>query len=528
MLRCCFWSCVALLMTGAGCSFAQADADAAPARPNIILLYTDDVGWGDLSCYNAPGAAVVHTPNLDALAHGGVRFTSGYATSATCTPSRFSLMTGTYAFRTPGTGILAGNAPLIIKPGSDTLPSQMQEAGYATAMIGKWHLGIGDDWEQDWNGEVKPGPLEVGFDESYIIVATPDRVPCVYLDGHRVDGWSPDDDPIRVSYKQRVGNLPTGKSNPEMLRYGADGQHSGTIINRISRIGFMDGGQSAWWTDETMADILLDRAGRFMTDSVGADQPFFMFLSLHDVHVPRAPAEEFIGQSDAGLYGDTLLELDAAVGKLMARLDALGVRDNTLIIFSADNGPIMYDGYYDQIIPNLNGHDPNGPFKGGKYLPFEGGTRLPLITYWPGGIAEPKVSDAIVSQVDLMHSLSALVGAPAPKQGYGDSANVLPALLGRSDSGRGFVVQQSPSALSIRWEDWKFISAGKRGWTPNKHKDPANPTYIDEFGAGAYLFNLAEDPGETTNLIKTHPQRAEQLRRLLERVKEQPMAGRLR
>ena len=490
----------------------------AKEKPNIVIIYTDDVGWGDLSCYNEPGKAIVQTPNIDSLAETGIRFTSGYCSSATCTPSRYSLMTGTYAFRKRGTGILSGDAPLIIEPGSTTLATQMKAAGYATGMFGKWHLGIGDG-NTDWNKAVKPGPLEIGFDDSFIITATPDRVPCVYLDGHYVAGLNPEkDEPLQVSYKGKIGDLPTGRTHPELLRYKGDGQHSDTIINRISRIGFMTGGDSAWWKDETMADVILDQTISFI-EEYKDEKPFFVFMSLHQIHVPRAPDEKFIGKSKAGLYGDTLLELDDAVGRFLKKLEDLGVRDNTLIIFSADNGPIPYDGYYEDILDNLNGHDVNGPFQGGKYLPFEGGTRLPFIVNWPAKIKEPKVSDAIVSQVDFIHSLSELVGAPKPENGYEDSANILPALLGESDIGREYIIQQALRTLSIRYGDWKYISAANRSWTLNKHKDKRTPTYVESLPPTALLFNLAEDPGETNNLIGQMPEKAAELEAILDKVK---------
>ena len=527
-----YWCLVSVVSVAAIALVASAEEQlGAPvtqdlARPNILIIYTDDVGWGDLSCYTPSDQVVVPTPHLDRLAESGIRFTSGYATSATCTPSRYSMMTGRYAFRTKGTGILAGDAPLIIEPGSATLPGQMQKVGYSTGMFGKWHLGVGDG-ATDWNGAVKPGPLEIGFDRSFIIPATPDRVPCVYLDGHEVAGLNPSvDAPLVVSYRKPVGDLPTGKSHPELLRYGADGQHSGTIINRISRIGFMVGGDSAWFTDETMADRFIDQSLAFIDRAADQKRPFFAVLSLHQVHVPRAPSERFIGQSRAGLYGDTLLELDASVGKVIDHLEARGLRDNTLIIFSADNGPIPYDGYYDGVIEALNGHDVNGPFQGGKYVPFEAGTRLPFLLSWPDRVAPGQVSDAIVSQIDLLHSLSRLVGASEPESGYGDSADLLSAFLGESDRGRDFVVQQALKTLSIRDGDWKYISAGGRAWTLNKHRNPESPTYIPELGSGAYLFNLRDDPGETKNLITESPGVASRLRGLLETVRQRPLAGR--
>ncbi len=186
----------------------------AQQNPNIVLIYADDLGYGDLSCY---GATQIQTPNIDKLAKQGLRFTNAHATSATCTPSRFSLMTGTYAWRKKGTGIAPGNASLIIPVDKITLPAVLKRAGYQTAIIGKWHLGLGGPEGPDWNGEIKPGPREIGFDYSFILPATVDRVPCVYVENHYVAGLDPAD-PIQVSYKEKVGDWPTGKDHPELLK----------------------------------------------------------------------------------------------------------------------------------------------------------------------------------------------------------------------------------------------------------------------------------------------------------------------
>lgn len=216
----------------------------APRPPNIVLILADDVGYGDFSCY---GATRVATPNVDRLAARGMRFTDAHSSSATCTPSRYSLMTGEYAWRKKGTNILPGDAALIIEPGRATLPSVLHAAGYATGCVGKWHLGLGRG-NIDWNGEIQPGPLEVGFDYSFIIPATGDRVPCVFVENHRVFGLDPQD-PIQVSYNEKVGNDPTGRERPDLLAMKLSAGHDGTIVNGISRIGFMSGGKSARWVD---------------------------------------------------------------------------------------------------------------------------------------------------------------------------------------------------------------------------------------------------------------------------------------
>ncbi|HEY6083675.1 MAG TPA: sulfatase-like hydrolase/transferase, partial [Chitinophagaceae bacterium] len=235
------------------CSALQAQRKSSP-KPNVIIILSDDVGYGDVSCY---GGVSINTPNIDRLATRGLRFTNGHASASTCTPSRYSILTGQYAWRKRGTDILPGSASLIIPTDRATLGTLFQQAGYHTAAIGKWHLGLGSAAGPDWNGLIKPGPNEVGFDYSFLIPATPDRVPCVYVENHHVVNLDPKD-PISVSYQHPVGSLPTGREAPDRLKMKTSpGQgHLGTIINGISRIGWMSGGRSAWWTDSTISDVM--------------------------------------------------------------------------------------------------------------------------------------------------------------------------------------------------------------------------------------------------------------------------------
>lgn len=492
----------------------------AIAQPNIIIIYADDVGYGDLGVY---GSELIPTPHLDRLASEGLRMTSAYATASTCTPSRYSLLTGEYAFRNERAQILPGNAPLLIEPGSPTLPAGLGDAGYRTSIVGKWHLGLGEG-DVDWNGAIKPGPLEVGFDESFLLPATNDRVPTVYVEGHYVYGLSEEDDPLRVSYSESIGNLPTGMSHPELLRYPADEQHSGTIVNEISRIGWMDGGQSAWWDDEQMPVVFAERAQIFIRET--RDHPFFLFLSMHESHVPRAPNPMFIGESGTGLLGDTVVELDWVVGQIMKTLEEQGLREETLVIFTSDNGPVFDDGYDDGAIENANGHRAAGPFRGGKYTAFEGGTRMPFIASWPGVIEPGKVTDAAFSQVDLLATLAALVEADLPEGAGADSHNLLEVLLGRSDKGRDVVVQQGAGQrlFGIRKGPWKLIPAAENrpAFIDRKHNARENPLSTPQVSAGNYLFDLDEDPGETINLAEEYPGKVQELTELLELIFENP------
>lgn len=500
----------------AAAALPKAAFSAETKRPNIVIIYGDDVGYGDISSY---GAELIQTPEIDTLAENGLRFTDAYCTAATCTPSRYSLLTGSYAFRQPGATVLPGDANLLIEPGSPTLPAVLREAGYRTSIVGKWHLGLGDG-AVDWNETIKPGPLEVGFDESFIIPATNDRVPCVYVKGHEVHGLSEDDDPIRVSYDGPIGDLPTGHSHPEKLRYPADDQHSGTIIANISRIGYMEGGQSAWWDDEEMAPLLAERARAFI--EAEQDGPFFLYLSMHENHVPRAPHEKFVDESETGLRGDAVVELDWVVGQILEKLDELDLREETLVIFTSDNGPVFFDGYEDGALEHHGGHRPSGPYRGGKYQAFEGGTRMPFIVSWPGEV-EPGESGALFSQVDLLASLAALADVDLPEDAAPDSRNLLPALLGQSKTGRDYVVQQSGDGLGLRMGPWKYIEPGGRaGWAHNRHSLGDTALSSPPLTENAYLFNLDEDPGETNNLSEDYPDKLEEMEALLNRIREAP------
>ena len=371
------------------------------SKPNIIFIYTDDLGYGDASCYGATG---VQTPNVDFLAKNGIQFTDAHSSASTCTPSRYSILTGRYAFRN-NAAILPGSAPLLIRPGTPTLPGMLQKEGYQTAVIGKWHLGLGNG-SPTWNEELKPGPLEIGFNYSFIVPATLDRVPTVYVENHKVLNLQKDDS-LAINYEHRIGNLPIGLEHPEMLKMSADSQHSGTIIDSISRIGFMSGGRSAWWHDESIAQVLIKKVKEFIGNN--KKNPFFLYFAVTDIHVPRDPNQSFVGKSSMGPRGDAIAEMDWSTGEVLKILKEEGLTDNTLIIFSSDNGPILDDGYGDKAEQMVGNDKPWGPFNGGKYSAYEAGTRMPTIAYWPGKI-KPAKSNALFSQVDFYASIAALTG----------------------------------------------------------------------------------------------------------------------
>jgi arylsulfatase A-like enzyme len=483
-----------------------AASNSGAAKPNILIILADDLGFGDTGCY---GATAIPTPNVDRLAREGLRFRDAHSTSATCTPARYALLTGEYPWRRKGTGILPGDAQLIIQPGRATLPAVLQRAGYRTGVVGKWHLGLGEKGGPDWNGEIKPGPREVGFDYSFIMPATGDRVPCVFVENQRVVGLDPKD-PIRVSYDQPIGTEPTGKDHPELLKLHPSHGHDQTIVNGISRIGYMTGGKAARWVDEDMADTFTRKAVAFIERS--KDRPFFLYFATHDPHVPRAPHPRFVGKSGCGVRGDVIVAFDWCVGELLRTLERSGLSSNTLVILSSDNGPVVDDGYRDRAVEALGNHRPAGPLRGGKYSIFEGGTRVPLIVRWPQHI-RPGVSDALVCQIDLLASFAALAGQKLAAGEGPDSRNVMPALLGQSKTGRGELIEHARS-LALRQGPWKYIEAGGG---PRREANTNTELGTDP---GGQLYQLANDLGETNNLVHTEPGHAQKMLQELQSERE--------
>ena len=442
-----------ILVKGGGLFFlisAMFFATPVLGKTNIIFIMTDDVGYGDLGSY---GATVVRTPNLDILASQGMRFTNAHSEASVCSPSRFSMLTGVYAWRPPAlsNGILSPTAALTIPTTQLTVASLLKGAGYTTAVVGKWHLGLGSG-TLDFNAAITPGPREIGFDYSFIIPSTGDRIPCVYLENRNVYKYN-------ASEPITIGNpgTPTGTSNPGMLLYPADVQHSGTICNGISRIGLFNGGQSARWNDEFMIDTLTDKAIRFIENN--QSNPFFLYFSTHDVHVPRWPDPRFRGQSQCGIRCDALMEMDWSVGQIMATLTRLNLNDSTLLIFSSDNGPVIEDGYTDGSQANLNGHTPSGPLTGGKYDMTEGGARVPFIARWPGRIPAGSVNAQLIAQQDMMATFAAMNNLTLPGGVCWDTKNILPTLQNINVVSRtSLIVQNNQAAnLAILSGDYKLI-----------------------------------------------------------------------
>lgn len=476
----------------------SAAASAAGKHPNIIVIMADDLGWGDVSAY---GNRTLLTPHIDSLAAGGVCLSDGHASSATSTPSRYALLTGMYPWKNKDAKILPGDAPLLINPQQFTIAKMLRNAGYATAAIGKWHLGMGRG-KIDWNRKISPGAQDLGFDYSYLIAATVDRVPTVYVENGRVAGLDPSD-PISVDYGHPFEGEPTAANHPEMMRMRWSDGHQGSIINGIPRIGYMRGGRSAIWNDTTMARCLLEKVRSFI-DTASASRPFFLYYGLHEPHVPRVPDTAFAGATSLGPRGDVVKEADWCVGQVVEMLREKGLLENTLIIFTSDNGPVLDDGYQDGSRGTRRLHDPNGGLRGGKYSLFDAGTRVPFFVYWKGTI-KPVVSHALLTQQDLLASIAALVGQSVPA-GL-DSENLLQAFLGKSGKGRkGFVVE-AEGRLAYRSGNYALIPPYKGPKTNNTGNELGN---LDHWT----LYDLKADPAQQTDISARKPG-------LLRRLKKQ-------
>lgn len=463
-------------------------------KPNVIIVYADDLGYGDLSCYGGVG---VKTPNVDRLLENGVKFAEGYSTSAVCTPARYSVLTGEYPFRNARTHILPGDASCIISKEKETLPKIFKKAGYNTAVVGKWHLGLGED-NLDWNQEISHTPNDIGFDYSFIFPATNDRVPCVYIKDRLVENLDPND-PIEVSYADEspYDDIVTATKNPELLRMKHSHGHNHSIVNGVGRIGYMRGGEKATWRDEDLAERFLGEVKGFITEN--SEEPFFMFYALHQPHVPRVPNPKFIGASGLGARGDVIAELDWCVGELIEHLEKEGLLDDTIVVFSSDNGPVLDDGYVDdsQRFNKRLMHKPAGPLRGGKYSKFDGGTRIPLIVSWASHI-NSQASSALVSQIDFMASFAAMLGIDLGDSAP-DSLNMIDAFLGKSHIGRGEILGEALNKSHfLRQGKWAYLQP-KDGVAVDFDTDTELGTSLDH-----QLYNMEYDIGQRENVAQLH------------------------
>lgn len=468
-------------------------SNAIKSRPNIIIVYADDLGYGDVSSY---GVGKLQTPNLDKIATKGSRFTNGYSSSATCSPSRYALMTGTYPWRNKRAKILTG-ANLIIDTLEMTLPKMLKNEGYQTGIVGKWHLGLGDS-KIDYNQRISPGPNEVGFDYSFIMPDTQDRVPTVYMENGTVLNLDPSD-PIEVNFDENYEGQPTGKDNPELLSMKWHHGHNGTIVNGVSRIGFMKGGEQAKWSDIDMADEFLNQAKKYIDKVKG--NPFFLFYTLQQPHVPRTPHPRFEGVSGMGPRGDAIVEADWCIGALYYHLEENNLLENTILIISSDNGPVLNDGYYDDAVEKLGNHTPAGNLRGGKYSLFEAGTRVPFITYWKGKII-PQVSDQLVSQIDFLNSIASLIGSDIRSK---DGVDLSTVLFQNNGEGRSELVTEAMTRTAYRNQNWVLI--------PPYPGPKSNMNVGVELGNDSeyQLYNLDKDLPQQKNLAQSNPQKLKEM-----------------
>jgi len=470
-------------------------AETKQQPPNIVYVLADDLGYGDLGCY---GATQIKTPNIDRLAEQGLLFTDAHTECSTCSPTRYGLLTGRYCFRSwLKYSALSTSAPLLIEEDRTTVASLLKSAGYATSIVGKWHLGFGREerfednrgntppnyWETrgsgpNWNGELKPGPLEVGFDYAYVIPVANSFPPYVIVENHHVEGLRTD---------SPIGRL-------ESRNHGR-----------------MEGGEGARWKDEELVDKLTGKVVSQLEGLAREKRPFFLYYAPHQPHIPYRPNARFRGTSQAGVYGDVIQELDWSVGEVLKTLDRLGLGVNTLVIFSSDNGGASGRG--------SNGHRPNGPIlRGGKGDLTEGGHRVPFLARWPGRIEPGTRSAETISLTDMMATFAAMIGEELPPGAGPDSYNVLPALLGRKlpDPDRPLVMLSGGTgALSIRAGKWKLLDGqGDCGYReffskrPHPTPEPGDPP--------AQLYNLESDVGESDNLVHRMPERAAELKARLD------------
>ena len=482
-------------------------------KPNIILILADDLGYGDVGCY---GATKVKTPNIDKLASEGRRFTDAHSASAVCTPSRYALLTGEYPFRKNLWGPAPKESRLLIDPARTTLASLLRDQGYATACFGKWHLGFGNHAKPDWNTDLKPGPLELGFDHYFGLPVVSSSPPFVWVEDHRVVGLDPGDPLV-------YGGASPTKAFPEKTLAGISGGKAAHALYR----------------EEEFATTLTQKATAWMR--ARKDTPFFLYFATPHIHHPFTPGAKFKGSSEAGRYGDFIQEFDWIVGEVMRTLDELKLRDNTLVILTSDNGGMLNQGGQDAW---KAGHRLNGNLLGFKFDSWEGGHRVPFIARWPGKIDAGSLSDQLICHIDMLATLAALTGSQATGP---DSVNVLPALLGKPDKPlRDHLVlaPSNPKNLALREGHWVYIGArGGGGFTGSRVGEhllggPAALKFAGETNSdiadgkirldapNEQLYDLASDPSQMRNVVRDHPDIAAHMKARLSATQSQPSSVR--
>ena len=510
-MRACFVHPIVFLVVFAFHAGIPAQSGGADTPPNVVLIFADDLGYGDLGCY---GATKVKTPNIDRLAKEGRKFSDAHSASAVCTPSRYGLLTGEYPMRKGIWGPCGHTQSLLIDTDKLTLAELFKNKGYMTAVVGKWHLGFGAQ-KTDWNKPLRPGPLELGFDYYFGVPKVNSGFPYVYVENDRIVGWDPEDPLI-------FGKPPFSKTPTFPEEAGRK------TANRFS------GAKKAHdiYDDERTATLLVERSVTWIQEN--KSEPFFLYLPTTNIHHPFTPAPRFKGTSECGLYGDFIHELDWMVGEVLSCLDENGLDENTLVVFTSDNGGMFNTGGQNAF---KQGHRQNGDLLGFKFGVWEGGHRIPFIAKWPGKIQANTTSNQLISNVDMLASFAALTGQAIDKKQLADSVNVLPAFVGDPKSTlRDHVIlsPHKPSHLSIRKDKWMYVDAkGSGGFTGSKpgvhnFSGPAAATFIGSMNSDitpagkvkkdappGQLYDLEADVRQTQNLYNEHPEVVKEMRDLL-------------
>lgn len=468
------------------CGGSLAHASAIPGRaqgsrlPNIVFILADDLGWGDLGCYNAKSA--IPTPNADRLAREGMRFTDVHSPSAVCTPTRYGILTGRYCWRSRlKKGVLWGYSPNLIEDKRLTVPAMLQQSGYYTAGVGKWHLGLGNAEKTDYSQPLHPGPTDHGFDEYFGIPASLDMEPYVYFENGK-------------AVEQPTAHT-DGQSQPRGVFW-----RQGPIAPSFKM--------------EEVLPTLTARAVRIIRErSTAKDKPFFLYLPFTGPHTPWVPKSEYLGKSKAGLYGDFVTQVDDSLGRVLRALEETGAAANTLVIFTSDNGADWKLEDKEKYT-----HRANAAWRGEKADIWDGGHRIPFLVRWPGHVPAGSVSNELGCLTDLMATAAEVTGSRLPRDAGEDSYSLLPAMLGRKGKPirEAIVHHSSEGMFSIRQGDWKLeLGLGSGGFSPPKEVAP------DPGGQRGQLYNLANDPGEADNLYLRHPEIVARLTALLKKYQDQ-------
>lgn len=470
-----------LLCAFSVCCLSVTSLEATPPRPNVVIILADDLGYGDVQCNN-PERGKIPTPNIDRLAAQGMRFTDGHSSSGVCSPSRYTLLTGRYHWRTRlQRGIVGLWEKPLIAADRLTIAGLLKQQGYATAAVGKWHLGW--DWpapegdakkgSRDWTQTIRNGPATRGFD-SYFGTDVPNWPPYCFIENDHTVG---------------IPSVPLPAA----------------LLEKKSHLASLPGPALPDWRLEAILPSLADRACRIIAERAAAPEPFFLYMPLTAPHTPLAVADVWKGKSGLGTYADFVMQTDATVGRVLDALEQSGAASNTLVFFSSDNGCAPYIGVQDM---EAKGHFPSGSLRGYKADAWEGGHRVPFLARWPGVVEPGSRCDQLVLQADFMATVAEILDAKLPETAGEDSISFLSLLKGGTAPVRKSAINQSAGGLfAVREGPWKYIAGpGSGGWSKGGTE------------TSAQLYNLSEDLAEKTNLVAQQPERVAQMKALLAKL----------